>query len=289
MSKLILLHDGSQFSSVAMTRYLNHKFFPIKISKNMNTVRKVLVPIDFSESSNAAARYAAEMSKMDKKIEFLLIHVQDEKSNSSLEDLNKLKSEIFDSNGITCQSIVKSGELVETLIEVNDEFGINLIVFGTAGSVDETINSKTAQLLRRADCPVLLIPAGTDAFMMKNIALAVDNKELDDASDLGLFHDLAKWYKSTVHVVTVDRKDQDKITLGETHRSLEYYLDNIDYKMAVPKNSDIEKGIEEYIKDQNIDMLAIMPKHHAKNIERSEGRLTRLLAAHSSVPLLVID
>ncbi|WP_162555810.1 universal stress protein [Reichenbachiella versicolor] len=255
----------------------------------MNTVRKVLVPIDFSESSNAAARYAAEMSKMDKKIEFLLIHVQDEKSNSSLEDLNKLKSEIFDSNGITCQSIVKSGELVETLIEVNDEFGINLIVFGTAGSVDETINSKTAQLLRRADCPVLLIPAGTDAFMMKNIALAVDNKELDDASDLGLFHDLAKWYKSTVHVVTVDRKDQDKITLGETHRSLEYYLDNIDYKMAVPKNSDIEKGIEEYIKDQNIDMLAIMPKHHAKNIERSEGRLTRLLAAHSSVPLLVID
>ena len=255
----------------------------------MNTVRKILVPIDFSDSSITAVKYASEMTRQDRKIEFFLIHVQDGNSKNGKKELDELKEKFFDSRKVPCQAIIKQGELVETLIATNEELSIDLIIFGTAGSVDETINSKTAQLLRKADCSVLIIPASTEGFSLNNIALAVDHKDLDDASKLSVFHDLAKWYNAKVHLVTVDRKDKDNIKLGKAEQTLEYYLESLDYQHAVPKNKDIEKGIEQYIKEQNIDMLAIMPKNHAKSTEPSDGRLTRLLAAHSSVPLLVID
>ena len=70
---------------------------------------------------------------------------------------------------------------------------------------------------------------------------------------------------------------------------LEYYLETLHYHHVFPKNTDIEKGIFEYVKEKNIDMLAILPRNHAKKSKPSEGRLTRLLTLHTEVPLLTID
>ena len=59
--------------------------------------------------------------------------------------------------------------------------------------------------------------------------------------------------------------------------------------MSLSKNTDIEKGIFDYVREKNIDMLAILPRNHAKKSKPSEGRLTRLLTLHTEVPLLTID
>ena len=70
---------------------------------------------------------------------------------------------------------------------------------------------------------------------------------------------------------------------------LEYYFETLDYQYAFPQSTDIEKGIFDYVKKNNIDMLAILPRNHAKKIKPSEGRLTELLTLHTELPLLTID
>ena len=55
------------------------------------------------------------------------------------------------------------------------------------------------------------------------------------------------------------------------------------------KNQDVEEGILEYINEKKIDMLAILPRNHAKKSTPSEGRLTKLLTLHSEIPVLTLD
>ena len=134
------------------------------------------------------------------------------------------------------------------------------------------------------------MPENNKGFELKNIALALDKKKFDDPSSLGVLHDFARWYNAKVHLFTIDQDlEAHEIVLGEQEQTLEYYMDNLDYSRSFPKNTDIEIGINNYVQEKNIDVLAILPRHHARNSPPSEGRLTQLLAGHSDIPLLIID
>ena len=71
--------------------------------------------------------------------------------------------------------------------------------------------------------------------------------------------------------------------------TLEYYLETLDYRHAFPQNTDIEQGIANYIREHDINLLAILPRNHAQKTEPSEGRLTKLLTLRTEIPLLAID
>ena len=259
----------------------------------MNTIKKILIPVDFSDSSIAAINYVVGMVKNDKSIACDLIYIA---SHDTISDeiheieikLIQLKVQYFDPFHIVCDVSVKKGELNAVLSKAKEELKADLILMGTAGAKNENEESHTSRLLEDADLPVLVIPCETSEFEMKNIALALDEKEIDDSSSLGVLHDIAKWYNAKIHLLTID-KDNNAPSLHKNADTLEYYLDELDYHYNFPKNSDIEKGIQNYVSDKNIDILAILPRNHAKRSEPSEGKLTKMLALHCTKPLLVID
>ncbi|MFY0625018.1 MAG: universal stress protein [Reichenbachiella sp.] len=258
----------------------------------MNTIKKILIPIDFSNSANAAINYALGMTQNDRNIEFTLIHVLEGDSNESKVkvQLDEIEKNTFASENIKCNSIIKEGTLADVLIKTKDELDIDLIVMGTAGSPDIPPASKTISLLKKADCSLLAVPEKNNGFELKNIALAWDKKAIDDTSNLGVLHDLARWYNAKVHLLTIDRDEEPhEITFGENVKTLEYYMESLDYRHSFPKNTDIEQGINDYVKEKSIDILAIMPRHHAVNTAPSNGKLTQVLAGHSDVPLLILD
>jgi hypothetical protein len=87
----------------------------------------------------------------------------------------------------------------------------------------------------------------------------------------------------------VNREGETVSFEDENEEVLEYYLDSLLYFHAFPQNSDIELGITNYVDQNDIDLLAIIPRNHAKQAKPSEGRLTKLLTLHTKVPLLTID
>ncbi len=258
----------------------------------MNTIKKILIPIDFSASAMAAVNYALGMTKSDRNIEFTLIYVLKENrvSDTHKKDLENLADELFRKEGITCNTAIRIGDMAEKLIETREELNIDLIVMGTGGYSANHETSNTIELLKKADCPLLVVPEKNIGFELKNIALAWDKQPLDETSNLGILHDMAKWYNAKVHLLTIDQEEEPhEIKFGEPARQLEYYMQNLDYRHSFPQNSDIELGISEYVKDKNIDVLAIMPRHHAVNTPPTDGKLTRVLAGNSNVPLLILD
>lgn len=215
-------------------------------------------------------------------------NISEEDQKIQLKKLQELKSEYFNKAHVNCDVFVKTGDLNQVILDTKETQEVDLIVMGTSGSTGKEDSSNTSELLAKADCPVLVIPKNTAEFQLKNIALAIDDKEFDDASHLGIIHDFARWFDAKVHLLTIENEDSP-VKANKNSETLEYYLDTLDYRHSFEKNMDIEKGINDYIIQKDIDILAIMPRNHAKKSEPSEGRLTKVLALNCIKPLLVID
>ncbi|MEO1053682.1 MAG: universal stress protein [Bacteroidota bacterium] len=258
----------------------------------MNKIRKIIIPTDFSEAAENALNYVAGMIENDDVIEIFLLHISDKENTLDEETVNQkldiLKQKFFTNIQSKCNCVLKTGQLTNTIIQAKDELAADLIIMGTEGG-EEIFGSKTAQLVLEADCPVLVVPENTTSFRVKNIALAMDDSLIEDSYALGPLQDIARRFGAKIHVLTISKKDEVLITEGANEGVLEYYLETLDYHHAFPKNTNIEEGIRDYVKENKIDMLAILPRNHAHKDSPSEGRLTKLLTLHTEVPLLTLD
>ncbi|MDN5217006.1 universal stress protein [Fulvivirgaceae bacterium BMA12] len=262
----------------------------------MNIIKKILIPLNFSAVSDSAIDYTINFVKEDDSIQSTLLHVADLDTKSEAqklleERLKQLTIDFRQRSGSSGNYAVKSGPLSDAILSARSEYASDLIIMGTKGAEekDETAITNTAELVLKADCPVLVIPENTKTFAIKNIALALGKNSIDDSFALGVLHDIARTFDAAIHILTISDENSDTLVEDANQRTLEYYFETLDYQYAFPKNTDIEQGISDYVKEKSIDMLAILPRNHAKKSKPSEGRLTKLLTLHTEVPLLTID
>lgn len=262
----------------------------------MNNIKKILIPTDFSSTAANALNFATNFAGEDKTINITLLHISksemaDELKKELEDKFQEIKGKLPASLKSLLNFVIKSGQLTETILNTQIEIGADLIIVGTKGSTEEeaAAATNTSRLVLEADCPVLVIPERDKTFAVKNIALALGKNDIDDSFALGVLHDIARKFDAGVHILTITNEEDEIVTEDKNETILEYYLETLDYQHAFPRNSDIEEGISAYIREKNIDMLAILPRNHAKKSKPSEGRLTKLLTMHTQVPLLAID
>lgn len=118
---------------------------------------------------------------------------------------------------------------MDTVLSTQQEYKLDLIVMGTDGSdeEEEQASSRTARL-------VLVIPAKVSDFQMKQIALALDQNDIDNEYSLGVVHDFARWFGAKIHLLTIRSETSlPRKKNYETESMLEYYLETLDYRLNV--------------------------------------------------------
>mgnify|MGYP003417062116 FL=1 len=142
------------------------------------TINKVLVPIDFSDYSKSALRYAVNFAKSFN-AEIILIYVVEpviyppdfsmgqialpsittEWDDRAKDELQKLaKSEII--GAVKVKTIIKTGKPFVEIIETAKEENVDLIIIATHGrsGVEHILFGSTAEkVVRKAPCPVLTL------------------------------------------------------------------------------------------------------------------------------------
>ncbi len=141
-----------------------------------STIKKVLVPIDFSDYSKSALKYAINFSKFFN-AEIILIYVVEpviypldfsmgqiampsfstEWDERAKEELDKLAKKEINSS---VKTIIKTGKPFLEIIETAKEEDIDLIIIATHGhtGVEHIIFGSTAEkVVRKAPCPVLTL------------------------------------------------------------------------------------------------------------------------------------
>lgn len=261
----------------------------------MSKIKKILIPIDFTDTSDNALKYLVGFLENDTTTEVVVLHVStntliEEKREAMEGAFHQLAKRVLPSMSAPYSFLQRSGELVKVILEVQAETGADLILVGTKGSAmdEEQATSNTANLVLEANVPVLVIPSEA-SFAMNNIALALDKHEIDDFFLLGPLHTIARKFDSAVHLLTIQTEKNESTSHGKNIGLLEYYLETLDYHCAFPQNADIEEGISNYVAEKNINMLVVLPRVHATIGIPSEGRLIKLLTLHTKIPLLTLD
>ncbi|MEQ8472043.1 MAG: universal stress protein [Marinoscillum sp.] len=255
----------------------------------MSTIKKITVPVDFSESANAALHYVADLTRgfPDKEVTF--IHVADKITSEIERKLRETQRGFTSLSDASCKAVFKSGDLTTEVIKYQKMTHQDLIIMGTEGRESED-SSHSSDMVLAADCPVMIIPKNKTLRPLKNIVLALDKDTIDDSLSLQALYNLAREKDATVHVLTIETEENGKFRSSEANESvLDFYLETLDWKSVFPKSSDIEKGIEDYVERNEIDLVALLPRNHAKHGRPSEGKLAKALSLHSKVPVLTLD
>ncbi len=151
-------------------------------------IKKVLVPIDFSDYSKSSLKYAVNFVKQ-LNAELFLIYVVEpviyppdfslgqiaiptvdlEMDKRAIEELNKLAQKEIPSD-LKAKTIVKTGKPFIEIIETASEENIDLIIIATHGhtGVEHILFGSTAEkVVRKAPCPVLTIREPVKGFDYK--------------------------------------------------------------------------------------------------------------------------
>ncbi len=262
----------------------------------MNKIAKVLVPFDFSPVSEQALQYALQLVKRERQSEVLLLHVTvDPPTDEEKKKLEDRAEELFLQYRKTtdAQLVISfaTGDLSPEITGAQQRARADIIVMGTLGATapEEEVISNSAELVLEADCPVIVVPAETEQFEVKKIALAIGKNEVDDSNALDVLLVIARNFDAKIHVLTIyEEGDPDIYASSPNENTLRYHLERYYDRDAFVISSNIMDAIFDYVQKHEIDMLAIIPRNHAKH-EPSSGRLTKLVALQTQVPLLAID
>jgi len=145
----------------------------------MLNVKKILVPTDFSKSSDAALRKAGEIAEAFNS-ELVLLHVIPEQSSvlysylgskASKELKEKLRREteemfkkqiesVLGDKNIKIDTVIKFGEPYHEILKLEEELGVNLVVIASHTKSffeDVFFGSTTEKVVRRSKKSVLVV------------------------------------------------------------------------------------------------------------------------------------
>jgi len=269
----------------------------------------ILLPTDFSKPSLNAIEYAVEICKFTKSklILFNVFSVPFTAADTALAlSINEIEKNILvELNNLKKGIYLKHGNKLEieckcacgfTLEEINlfaEKNNVDLIVTGIegAGYLSEKIfGSLTTQLIQKAKFPVLAIDKNVIFKSIKKIVLACDNIELLNKSILKPVTKIAHLFQSQVYLLNVVHEIETPTEQRDLIEAvmMDNILEGAPYSVHYSKNDDVIEGSNNFVCEQQIDMVVMIPNTHSffKNIF-IEPR-TKKMAFHTKIPLLTL-
>lgn len=266
----------------------------------MRVIRRIMVPVDFSDISFNACRFAVSLA-VRFKAEVKLVHVYynpaidvspyadhysyqvklveslQEIEKSARENMLKLEHKIkvwcikekVTQIHITTKLI--NGFSSDEIIDYCNTYKPALMIMGTRGLTRDNYKAFgrfVSKVIENAPVPVLALPWGTVKTIdeIKSVLFATDFDPSDYSALNRLIQMMApfKIKIHCVHICFVEKKPWDPVKLAElkTHLSTEYKGSNISFHNIVSDN--ILHGLETYIRDNDIHALAVTT--HKRNL-----------------------
>lgn len=151
-----------KFGSVAETILRESRLPVLTVNPNVKMVEtievgRIICPIDFSNGSENALRFAADLTK-GLNAELSVIQVLPKKNMGGFQSLCDWMPEESKKN-CNLHEIFKQGDFIEQILETANDLSADLIVIGTNHNFlrNETLSKNTVEIIRHANCPVLII------------------------------------------------------------------------------------------------------------------------------------
>ncbi len=248
------------------------------------SIKKILVPTDFSEISYAALEYAAFVAKsFGAKITLLHVYEHFDSNAHQVitnytelieEGIRKKMDDIKNDNtnlwGVKIETKIVNGKTYREIESAVKELGIDLVVMGTHGAQSVVkslekyfLGTNAYRTVHESSCPVLTVRKRGKKLECGNILLPLDlTKESGQKTDFAI--EWAKTFKSKVHLLAVtellDEFISDVNRLSELVKKTENRLinENIPYTVKMYRNANVSKTVMSHAKKMACDLILIM-------------------------------
>ena len=273
-------------------------------------MKKIIVPVDFSDHSEYALETAASIAKKHNS-ELLVLHML-ELSNAILtagtDSLNeeavfylKLAEQKFEAfldkpylEGINVTPIVKHFKVWSEVNEVANDHEANLIVMGSHGASgikEAIVGSNTEKVVRHSDIPVLVIKHNPILLEFENAVFASD---FSDEAITPYLKAKATFEKldAKMHLVYVNVPNGSFRSTPEIDKRVSDFLKKADGDLEsldhinVVSDYSVEKGILNYANLIGADLISVAT-HGRKGLAHFfEGSISEDIANHSTLPVM---
>lgn len=273
-------------------------------------MKKIIVPIDFSEHSEYALKAAALFAKKYNTTVYAL-HMLDMQEFSMAESPSshqekgifflKLAEKKFKNflakdylEGVNVIPIIKHYKVFSEVNKVAEEVNADLIIMGSHGASglkEFFIGSNTEKVIRYADIPVLIIKNEIKDILFNNIVMTTDfSDETVPAFKKSL--ETLDFLKAKKHILYVNLPNDNFKTTPEMEAMATNFLTKVDGNIDRMINVNfvcarsIEQGILDFSNVAGADLIVTIT-HGRKGISHIfEGSISEDLSNHASLPIM---
>lgn len=276
----------------------------------------ILLPTDFSSTAKNAAMYALKLAAqlgvkkivlyhsyeipvsidpLTPGVQMLDIESSRENSAHSLENF-KVQINAF-ATDITIETINEYGALADGLDDVCAKTNAGLVVLGiTGGSLieEKLIGSNALSVAKHTRVPVIIVPAKTQFTRISSVMLTSDFDKADTTIPVTAVRKILEETKAKLYVFHMEETDDEygvtypSNVIGESY-ALYSILQDLNPEYHFSKNKHFVEGVNEFVLEKEIDLVINIPKKHGFFESLFKESHTKMLAFHSTVPVMVIN
>ncbi len=276
-------------------------------------IEKILIPIDFSETSLLAIEHAAFIAQLYK-AELVLLHVVEKYweqfsviqpelmipvpndfENAIANKLEEIAANILTKYGVKSACITSEGNVFSEILSVSKERHIDMIVMGTHGTsglAEFFIGSNTFKVVTQSQCPVLSVQGHAKKLGFKDILLPIDDS-VHSRQKVNHAIVLAQHFASKIHIAglpnSTDPSDLKKFELKLDQIEELIKKSDLSYSRKTIQGNNQARLTEEYSKTINADIIVIMTDQDEDITGRLMGTFAQQIINHSKTPVLSIQ
>ena len=274
-------------------------------------MNKLLVPTDFSETSENATNYAVEMASA-LSAEIVLLHVNQipvsspefgisaysisDMKTDSLVTLKELAEKIQKSHpGISkVEYYAEIGNSSDVILEYTKNKDFEFVIMGNNGHGSNfkknIIGSTSVSVSKKIDVPLIIVPPHVTYKKIENLAYAsVYDEDIETSTSLIKVRNLSLLFNSSLSILHVIPENH---SLNEEESFVDNFVESklatTEHRTYIITENKVSEGILEFVKYHQMDMIIVEPKKHSIFHTIFYPSITNELAFQSPVPVLTI-
>jgi nucleotide-binding universal stress UspA family protein len=279
-------------------------------------VKKILAPNDLSANALNALRFGIELAyRTGAELHILhvfqitlkspyknieqIIALEKKTEFEARTELLQLVSETFDEfseeyrQHVQVITTVVLGSPLDQILATSEQENVDLIVMGAKGVddyPDKMLGMTTSNVITHSLIPVMSVPLGVPHHQVKNLLYTTDLLKANPKVKARL-KQLAVALRLSVHIVHMDTDFNKRGPDTEADIAFEKWVKELgltDLHLHHADKAEIAKGLGEYVKEFNCDVLALSPQNRSIQSRFFQTNLLENLELLGQVPLLTV-
>jgi nucleotide-binding universal stress UspA family protein len=281
-------------------------------------MKTLLIPVDFSDSSNNAVNFAVEWAKKYLYERIILLrsfyssmyenmimsadfsNVNEEylnkKRNDEREMLNELCREVDEKTGegIQVQTAVTELPLVRSIIELIDEEKPELILLGSdkqhSGN-EAFVAGNVIAIARVSPVRVLIVPEDRSYQTIEKALVPVDFKSVTSLNKINRLRSSPRWHDVEILALNVEAAQKNlnpDDQFKQSEENLHNYLKNFKHTIYYEPDKNVINGILNFNRLNEVQLMIALPGVHSFLYSLTHKSISEALYKKCPLPVMIL-